>query len=166
MTVVIDTNVLVVANGANAQAGPRCQLACIDALLSAREQGAAIDDAQRILTEYRAYCSYSGQPGVGDAFFRWLWNQQGNPQKCRTVTITPHDERGFVEFPDDERLAGFDPSDRKFAAVAKTAGDAPPVLNATDTDWWEAREALAEHGVSVDFLCPECMPGYVGKKKR
>lgn len=158
MTVVIDTNVLVVANGGHPQAGARCQDACIDALLRAREDRVAIDDAQRILSEYRTHCAFSGQPGVGDAFFRWLWNQQGNPEKCVAVSITPNTGRGFDEFPDDPRLNAFDPSDRKFAAVSRAAGDTPAVLNAVDTDWWDARDALAENGVLVDFLCPERMP--------
>lgn len=159
MTVVIDTNVLVVANGGHEQAGDRCQLACIDALEAARVGTVAIDDAQRILSEYRAHCSFSGQPGVGDAFFKWLWNQQGNPQKCRAVTITPHPKRGFDEFPADARLRGFDASDRKFVAVALSVGEPAPVLNATDTDWWHALQALVDNGVQVEFLCPERMPG-------
>lgn len=158
MTAVIDTNVLVVANGAHEQAGIRCQLACIEALEGARDGTVAIDDAQRILLEYRNHCSFSGQPGVGDAFFRWLWNQQGNPEKCRVVAISPHAERGFAEFPADERLVNFDASDRKFVAVARAAGSPSPVLNATDTDWWDARVALEDHGVQVQFLCPERMP--------
>lgn len=158
MTVVIDTNVLVVANGVDDEARARCQLACIEALERARGGRIAIDDAQRILDEYRTYCSFRGQPGVGDAFFRWLWNQQGNAERCLAVAITPHEQRGFAEFPADGRLAGFDPSDRKFVAVSRSTGEPSPVLNATDSDWWYARAALANHGVQVEFLCPECMP--------
>ena len=157
MSVVIDTNVLVVANGGHAAASLACVGACIDALLQARDAGVVIDDAQLILSEYRGYCSFKGQPGVGDAFFKWLWNQQGNALKCRTVPIKPHKARGFAEFPDDARLAKFDREDRKFVAVSVAAGDNPPVLNASDTDWWDVRQALAEHHVSVDFLCPELM---------
>ncbi|HYF16865.1 MAG TPA: hypothetical protein VEA40_03280 [Ramlibacter sp.] len=159
MTVVIDTNVLVVANGASPQADLQCQYACNQALEAARAQGVAIDDAQRILSEYRAYCSHSGQPGLGDAFFRWLWNQQGNPQKCHSVPITPHGVRGFEEFPDDPRLGTFDRSDRKFVAVALAAGNQPPILNATDSDWWQVRAVLAECDVHIEFVCPQCMPG-------
>jgi len=75
------------------------------------------------------------------------------------VHITPHPKREFAEFPADEQLANFDPSDRKFVAVALAAGDAPPILNASDTDWWPVRRALDAHGLTVKFLCPELMAG-------
>ena len=63
----------------------------------------------------------------------------------------------YREFPDDGELAGFDLADRKFVAVARAAGTHPPILNASDTDWWNDREALARNGVRVEFLCPELM---------
>lgn len=159
MSVVIDTNVLVVANGKHEAAGAQCMGACIDALAQARTARVVIDDAQHILTEYRKHGSFAGQPGVGDAFFKWLWQRQADPRHCLVVHITPHPKRGFAEFPADEQLAKFDPSDRKFVAVALAAGDAPPILNASDTDWWLARHALDAHGLTVKFLCPELMAG-------
>jgi len=158
MSVVIDTNVLVVANGRHERAQAQCVEACIDALEGARRDPVVIDDSQLILDEYRRHCTLSGQPGLGDAFFKWLWSRQADPRHCRRVQITPHAKRGFKEFPADKRLKNFDRNDRKFVAVALAAGDAPPVLNATDTDWWHAREVLGEHGVTISFLCPELMP--------
>lgn len=157
MSVVIDTNVLVVANGRHAPAQERCVGACIDALQRAQRTPVVIDDGQRILDEYRRHCSFSGQPGLGDAFFKWLWSRQADPRHCRRVQITPHAKRGFMEFPADKRLKSFDRDDRKFVAVALAAGDAPCVLNASDTDWWQAKEELSEHGVTISFLCPELM---------
>jgi len=159
VSVVVDTNVLVVANGNHEPAQAQCIGACIDALATARTGRVVIDDAQVILTEYRRHCSFSGQPGVGDALFKWLWQRQADPRHCLVVHITPHPKRGFAEFPADEQLAKFDRSDRKLAAVALAAGDAPPILNASDTDWWLARHALEAHGLSVKFLCPELMAG-------
>ncbi|MEW5879733.1 MAG: hypothetical protein AB1761_04740 [Pseudomonadota bacterium] len=149
---------LVVANGRHVPAQERCVGACIDALERARREPVVIDDRQCILDEYRRHCSFSGQPGLGDAFFKWLWSRQADPRHCRRVQINPHTKCGFEEFPADKRLQGFDRSDRKFVAVALAAGDAPPILNASDTDWWLAREVLAEHGVKISFLCPELMP--------
>ena len=159
MSKVVDTNVLVVANGKHEPAGPACIGACIDALDQARKGQIVIDDAQLILDEYRRHCSFAGQPGVGDAFFKWLWNTQADPMHCCRIRITPHPARGFVEFPSDKRLVRFDQNDRKFVAVALAATDTPPVLNASDTDWWSARDALESHGVKVEFLCPELMLG-------
>ena len=156
--VVIDTNVAMVANGQTEQAGPQCQQNCIDALRQMRQDKIILLDAGRlIIEEYSHSLKHSGQPGAGDAFFRWLWQNQANQQRCRMIEITPHSERGFTEFPVDDALAGFDRSDRKFAAVALASGVSPPVWNASDTDWWQHRDALEKHGIAVRFICPELM---------
>ncbi len=155
MSVVIDTNVLVVANGRHAAAPAACVEACIDALRDARRSTTLIDDAHEILDEYRRHCSFAGQPGAGDAFFKWLWDNQANSGRCERVRITRHTQRGFEEFPNDSRLRSFDADDRKFVAVALASGRAAPILNASDTDWWHHRAALAQHGVRVTFLCRE-----------
>jgi len=163
MSVVIDTNVLAVANGRHAPASDACVGACIDALLAAREQGVSIDDGLRVLDEYRQHASFAGQPGVGDAFFKWLWDHQADALCCERVVINPHPGRGFIEFPGDQALRGFDASDRKFVAVALTSASQPPVLNASDTDWWEFRTALEAHGLQIQFLCPDLMAGNQGR---
>ena len=156
-TVVIDTNVPVVANGAYPAASLTCRHACIEALLRCREQRVAIDEGYLILDEYRRHLSARGQPGVGDAFFKWLWDNHRNDQHCLLVAITTSGDstRTFNEFPDDPALLTFDPSDRKFVAVALGSGTALPVLNATDSDWWNHEAALARHGVTVQSLCPD-----------
>jgi hypothetical protein len=95
---VIDTNVLIVANGRETHASVACRLASIHKLLEAQAAGRVlIDDDLFILNEYRFYCSYRGQPGVGDAFFRWLWDNQATGEVCRKVPITvdPDDEGTF-----------------------------------------------------------------------
>lgn len=153
--VVVDTNVMVVANGKAEQAGPGDILACVDALEKARsKQIVSIDEGHRLFDEYFTYTSHSGQPGVGDAFAKWLFENQGNAARCEQVTITPkvNDPEDFEEFPNDPYLTGLDRSDRKFVAVASVYK--PRVLNATDSDWWDFRLALARHGVVVTFLCP------------
>lgn len=156
-TVVIDTNVLVTANAKAEQAGPDCVLACVDALEEARARKLVlVDGGMRIFEEYRRHASLSGQPGLGDAFFKWLWNNQANPRHCEQVAITPkaNDVLDFEEFPNDPGLAGFDRADRKFVAVALASGKRPTVLNATDSDWWDFRRSLETHGLQIEFLCP------------
>lgn len=157
--VVMDTNVGIVANGKTPQAGIECVSSCIGALVEIRERHRMLlDDQSLILEEYRRYLSPSGQPGPGDAFFKWLWDNQGNSDHCRQVPVTPvSGRRGFDEFPEAPELAAFDPSDRKFVAVAIASGEQPQILNAADTDWWEHRQALNRHGVEIRFLCPELM---------
>lgn len=160
--VVVDTNVPVVANGKTSHAGYDCIGACIAALAKTRNRRRVIvDDQGLILDEYRRHLRPSGQPGPGDAFFKWLWDNQGNPRFCVRAKITPMagGDGEFEEFPADPAFAGFDRDDRKFVAAAIASGEGPPILNASDTDWWLYREVLAAHDVRVEFLCPELMIG-------
>ena len=158
--VVVDTNVAVVANGRTAQASLDCLQACLDALKNIRERGIVVlDDAMHILKEYMGNLSLSGQSGLGDAFLKWVWDHQANAARCEIVHITPKsgEDDNFEEFPADPALASFDPSDRKFVAVARASRHKPVVLNAVDTDWWIFRTPLRRHRVRVRFLCPELM---------
>lgn len=156
--IVIDTNVAIVANGHASQAGPNCRRECAANLKkSIDECRILLDTHSLILSEYQNYFSFSGQPGIGDAFFKWLHNNQANPEHCRKVKIAPHPDREFVEFPSDENLSSFDRSDRKFVAVALASGTEPEIMNASDTDWWHHRHELQQHGIEVVFLCPELM---------
>ena len=156
---VVDTNVPIVANGRSPQTGPACVLACIDALNDLRlHYRIVLDNLGRILEEYRKNLSARGQPGVGDAFFKWVWQNQANAAHCEMVEVHPRGNgEDYEEFPDDPELARFDRSDRKFVAVALASQLNPSVLNATDTDWWHHRKCLEKHGVRIVFLCSELM---------
>ena len=156
--VVLDTNVAVVSNGDAEQAGWDCVANCAAAIRSVIEsQRLLVDELGLILDEYMRNLNISGQPGLGDAFFKWIWDNQANERHCRKVKATPNSERGFDEFPDDPSLAKFDMDDRKFVAVAIASGSAPKILNASDTDWRDYRQELGRHGVEIEFLCPELM---------
>lgn len=152
---VIDTNVLVVANGGQNQASEECQLACVNALLQARRGRVLIDSLGLILKEYGDNVCFYQPPLAGSEFYRWLCNHLGQ-ESCRAVDITPTGD-SFAEFPDDPDLAGFDRSDHKFVAVARASGLAPPILNSVDTDWWIHRQALDRNDIHIEFLCPEAM---------
>ena len=151
---VVDTNVPAFANGlGSAFAG--CVAACVARLGKITRNGQIVlDDSWLILREYQANLRSSGQPGVGDAFLKWVLTNQANTNRCVQVGITPSHDRTFEEFPDDPRLSGFDRDDRKFVAVALAHEDSPPILQALDSEWWGYRKELAENGVTVDFLCP------------
>lgn len=158
----VDTNVAVVANGLAAGVNADCVLACIRHLsLIRREHCLLVDGSGLIVEEYRRNLSPSGQPGPGDAFFKWLWDNQVTEDVCKQVLITPThgDDRGFEEFPEDMELSRFDRDDRKFVAVALASEAQPPIVNASDTDWWHFREALTRNGLRLKFLCPELMTG-------
>ena len=156
--VIVDTNVAVVANGFTQQASDECVERCV-AELECIVNGCVVvlDSGGLILEEYQKKLNFSGHPGAGDSFFKWLFFNQANPEHCRKVAITPHADHGFEEFPDDPTLANFDRDDRKFIAVALASKINPPILNASDTDWWNYLDTLKQHGIEVSFLCPELM---------
>jgi len=155
---VIDTNVPVVANDLDREF-PDCVAACAERLARFQRRGTLVlDDGWRILREYMRHLRSTGQPGVGDAFLKWVLTNISNPSRCRFVSITDAGEpTGFAEFPNDTRLAAFDRSDRKFVAVALAGPDRPPILQALDSAWWPFTGVLAEHGVRVDFICPDAI---------
>lgn len=155
---VVDSNVLIAANGKTDQANDACVDRCVDILVEvSRESSLALDDDNEILNEYSRYCNYSGQPGVGDRFF--LWAHRNQHTTCLRVPLTPHEHRGYEEFPDTPDLAKFDPSDRKFVATA--LGCTPvATIYAVDSDWSHSASALAAVGVTVKELCRDCLkPG-------
>ena len=155
---VIDTNVLIAANGRKTHANLKCQLACIEALENIRSNTVVIlDNRSLILTEYSKYCHYKGQPSVGDKFFKYIHDNQSVTDKCLIVPITPTDqtESNFLEFPKHPDLNNFDLSDRKFVAVTKASLKNPPIYNATDSDWNEVQEVFKVCNITIIQLCPQ-----------
>ena len=159
MTVIVDTNVAVVANGGSGQASEECEETCINRLqeITTGEIKLVLDDHRRIIEEYRGNLSPHGQPGVGDAFLKWVETNWTNPRWCDLVPITSADglENEFEEFPIDPALVDFDPDDRKFVAVALAHPEQPPILQAVDSQWWDFRDALHQHRVRVEFICED-----------
>ncbi len=156
MTVVVDTNVAVVANGKSQQASATCVLTCVERLqqIIDGEVTLVLDDGRRILNEYIRNLRSSGVD-IGDRFLRWLLTNKD--KMCDFVPITPinDSENGFREFPTDTALANFDPADRKFIAVALSHSDRPPILQAVDSEWWNYRDTLKQNGVTIDFICED-----------
>ena len=150
---VVDTNVLVAANGRQTHADVRCRTACIDSLVEVCEAGqlVAIDDGGAIVEEYARHANWAGSPGVGDVFFKHVWNHQYDAARVVRARVTPtkDEDRGFEELPANS----FDPSDRKFLAVAVV--EKAVVLNATDSDWDEQLDLMRRLAVEVRQLCPQ-----------
>lgn len=157
---IVETNIMIVANGKNTEADMKCREDSVKLLKGAREGAVHIDSGQAILGEYKKYCSHSGQPGLGDFFFMHVHQTQADPNYCRRVEITPkkEDPQDFEEFPDLPELARFDRSDRKWVAVALASGENPTIYNAVDSDWCQVPDAVwKKAGVSVVTLCPQCI---------
>ena len=157
---VVDTNVPMTANLASAPqqipdelAG--CVLACVDAVEQVVKKGGLVIDAEdEIFDEYRQNLSLKGQPGMGDRFLKWVHDNRWTLPGPDRVNITRNGD-SYDQFPQHEGLNAFDRSDRKFVAVANAHPAKPPILQATDSKWWGWKDALAEVGVTVHFVCPE-----------
>lgn len=166
---IVDTNVPKTANLSNNPASvpadmAQCVMACVKKVkLITRNGGLVLDDNGEIFDEYRGQLSMSGGPGIGDAFLKWVNDNQWQLPAGDRVRITKCGN-SYDEFPTHSGLAGFDPADMKFVAVAnKHAGD-PIILQATDSKWWGFKDVLDEVGISVEFLCPEYVRDKYDKK--
>lgn len=149
---VVDTNVAISANGRNTHADVQCQRRCVREIRFLVKNGiVAVDDGGLLIREYSEHLSFSGSPGVGDVFFKHLLDCWCQDDLVRRVTVTrsDDDQKGFEELPENT----FDPSDRKFLAVAVVANAA--VLNAVDSDWSEHKTLMEDLGVNVEELCPQ-----------
>lgn len=165
----VDTNVLVTANGNSADCNPQADddqvEACIQALLKIKNSSGVVlvlDDGGLIFEEYwgrkpttrRRPLSFGGQPGTGDEFFKWVHDIQYNPDCCerRMIHCTDEINQTFEEFPDIPELSDFDLSDRKFVAVANAGTPKRPILEFGDSKWWGWKKGLAKAGINVVFL--------------
>ncbi len=165
----VDTNVPKTANLAtrpnpDSDVPEPCVLECINAVEHViKKRGLIVDAGDEIFNEYRQQLSMKGQPGIGDAFMKWVNDHRHNPEYCDRVSITKTDD-SYDEFPTHDGLENFDKSDRKFVAAANAHADKPPIMQATDSKWWGWKDALAEVGITVQFLCPEYVEAKYAEK--
>ena len=156
MAVVVDTNVAVVANGRSEQASANCVKTCAERLggIMRGDVKLVLDNRWIILREYMQNLRSNGAD-VGDRFLGWILVNKDD--WCDSVSITPVNalENEYEEFPDNPALEDFDRDDRKFIAVALAHPEKPPILQATDTHWWDFRNTLYKHGVRVEFICED-----------
>jgi len=137
-------------------------LACVEVVQAVTQLGGLVLDAgDEIYDEYRKHLSMKGEPGVGDKFMKWVHNNRWSLPGDDRVCIT-REGASYREFPNHEGLRNFDPSDRKYIAVANAHRGKPSICQATDSKWWGWKEALEGAGISVMFLCE----GYVSAKYR
>jgi hypothetical protein len=157
---VIDTNVATTANGANDGAPQDCVAESAKALQAVMNLGHVfLDEAGRIVAEYRTNLSAKGEPGPGDAFLRWLLTHEWGGKRVTRVKITPKagDDDDFDELPSPPAGTVYDRSDQKFLAVSAAHPTHPPILQSFDSKWWGWTAALSAIGVSVHFLCPDAI---------
>lgn len=158
---VFDENVLVVANDLSrvsrglapvcADASDECRLRCADALIDAIERRRVIlDNEAEYFDKYRAHCSMHGQPGIGDAFLRAIY-ERGYTDWIVRVDIS--DGAGGYRLPAEVVASTFDRDDLLWLAGAVNAPSKAHVVNAVDSDYREHEELLRRNGISVRELC-------------
>lgn len=160
--VVVDTNVATTADGRDPDVSRECVACCASTLQKITRSGhVCIDDGRGmsdIVDEYRRNLPMSGsQIGPGGAFLKWLLLHEYGGKRVTRVGVTRRrtDPDEFDELPAPTDGTVYDPSDRKFLAVAAAHPDRPHVLQALDSKWWGWQAALATLGVTICFLCPE-----------
>lgn len=152
---VVDTNVAIVANGRPDPKDPRppsidCRLSAVTFLMDLLGNSTVLLDLEgAIQTEYRNHLNSHGQPGVGDRFYQVVLHSA--PDRVERVELPKRPDGEYADLPQALIDTGFDPSDRKFAALAKR--EDVPVYNATDSDWLNHAATLEAEGVVVEQLC-------------
>lgn len=152
---VVDTNVAIVANGRPDPVDLRppsiaCRMAAITFLQGVVAQGIVLLDLDgAIQDEYRRHLNPSGAPGVGDRFYQEVLHSA--PTLIERVHLPKRLDGEYHDLPQSLIDTGFDPSDRKFAALANKEG--VTMYNATDSDWLEHAVTLATAGIQIHNLC-------------
>lgn len=154
MICVIDTNVLLVANGQHKAVSHDCIKNCIEKLMAIKLHGKVlIDDDYEILKEYKNKTSPNTGNRVGDMFLKWLLQNKANKKYCEQVSLIKNDVKKWESFPDDTSLEDFDEEDKKFVAVSIVHPKKPKILQSADTRWLQWAPHLENNGVKVEFLC-------------
>ncbi|UYK81416.1 hypothetical protein NG829_03620 [Xanthomonas sacchari] len=163
--VVVDTNVLLVAEGKHSDVSEECVLSCVARLQKImREEVVVVDDDYRVIEEYHKKLDTKRGKGVGTVFLKWLLQRQSNANHVIRVSITEHAQDRYVEFPVAHIEEEFDPPDRKFPAVSNAHPSKPKILQASDCKWLRWWPDLQAAGVYVDFLCPDDVCRFYKKK--
>ncbi len=163
--VIVDTNVAVVANGQNDDVVGSCRDACTRFIAEIPHgRVVLIDSADEIRAEYARAVGMGRPYQLGAQFLLYVLRYQHDSRHVRRIDLPKRPDGGFADFPDTPDLATFDPSDRKFAALARQTGVA--VANATDSDWADHIASLNAHGVAVAFLCGDTKSNWFKRKSR
>lgn len=151
---IVDTNVILAANGSHADLSDECVASCITELHELKAGGViVIDDCYRILSEYQNKTNSKKGKGPGDVFLKWLLQNNANVKHCHQVALTEHGDDKYREFPVPDLEEAFDAPDRKFAAVANAHPQKPPILQAADCKWLNWYGDLEQVGIQVNFIC-------------
>lgn len=160
MKYIVDSNVPLLAGTPvskiphdQAEAARICN-AFIKDLIENVDSKIVLDASWEILREYGRAINVCGRgPNTGKIFYRWVCANIRHMDANDLVVLHKDDQNSFEEYPKHKGLKNFDPSDRKFIALANAHPEHPPIVQGTDCKWWGIRIALEECGIHVRFLC-------------
>lgn len=156
LEVVVDTNVLLVAEGKHPDVSEECVLACVSRLQKImQDETVVVDDGYRILGEYQNKLDASRGKGVGTIFLKWILQRHANVRHVVQVSVNEYAKDRYAEFPVPSLEADFDPPDRRFPAVSNAHPAKPTILQAVDCKWLRWWPDLQAAGINVQFLCPD-----------
>lgn len=165
---IVDTNVPLVAQGTANQMSGSCEMNCAE-FLEKLFQGhfkLVIDSNYHLIGEYEKKMNKGSQVQYGNRFLKWIYTNQANTLKIKTVEIEQIDEFNFAEVPQSLIDINFDNSDRKFVAVAIANKNLAPIVQAADSKWIGWEEALTNEGITIYFLCKEELQVIYQTKKK
>lgn len=159
---IIDTNVPVLA-GTNIADIPEDQLPCAEAcvrfienILRTKDFRIVLDANWEILNEYKKnIMTPKGSENLGTRFLMWLYQHLGQIPDRDCISLEKTGDHNYVTFPIDPALSTFDPSDRKFVALANAHPEHPAIVQGTDGKWWGFKDVLENLGIHIEFLCEE-----------
>jgi hypothetical protein len=146
----VDTNVLIAANGHSPQVSASGVQKCEEFVEGLFEDTIiSVDSNHEIFDEYFRHMNHSGQPGIGDVFVKYLFDRQADNTICETVETARDEECLYRVFSDKPDLLDFDKNDLKFVAVHFLSKYLSPIVNACDSDWADNKALLDSYNIAV-----------------
>jgi hypothetical protein len=147
---IVDTNIFIAANGKADQLTEndvnKCKL-FVTALFS--NTTISIDLQGEIFKEYFDYMNWSGQPGIGDVFVKYLWDRQYDKKICELVDINKDKNGIYKQLRNKDDLLQFDPNEHKFIAVYLGSRNSVTICNACDSDWENNKSLLSKYQINI-----------------
>jgi hypothetical protein len=151
MEYIVDTNVLLVANGQSDMSLP-CVEHCVRFVQSFWGQHVlVIDDQYLVLGEY-LHKLRTKRGGIGDKFLKLVLTRHSSVKRV-SITRSGNTDHDFVEYPETLSSVDIDLSDKKFIALSKANNSETPIAQASDSKWIGWAVALEAEGIKVEFLC-------------
>lgn len=160
---IIDTNVPLAATRTDTPV--RCQLACVQLVrrVLKGEVTVIIDSNNDALNEYRKqmYPDPNPSAGLASQFMMYVFNHMGDPSRVYLAHVQKDSDGNYALYPRDPSVTAFDPSDKKWVAIALTyhaeTGQVVPIINATDSDWLHYESAWQRLNIHITQLCGDIL---------